>query len=1344
MKKLIIPIYLLFLLLQGSYAFTIQRLGLEQGLSNNDIASITQDKQGVLWFATKWGLNRFDGCEFRIFRKSDGNTINFNELNVIYADQTDNLIWIATSRRGFNIFDENSGTFKDISQNSLEPYSPGHKGATDIKRDTKGNLWIAFYNGGVDYYDKQTHKFTNYNTANVKGLVSDMILSVCDDKKGQLYIANINDGLSILSVKDHVASNYRHSPIDPTSIPSNHVNCVFIDSYKNIWVGTNNGLALFNPIEKKFTTFQNISGNNHSISNNHITCIDETADKRLLVGTMYGGLNILDLENFYYSMFMGQINFKQISAGNLSNQLSHPNVACVFHDSFNNIWIGTNGGGINFIPNKNQYFNTYSYNPVVGNSNSLSHPFAAGLCIDNENALWVATDGGGIDVFRNDAKINNYNHSSNQIVGNNLITTFNDSEGNLWFGTFDGKIIRYKRKSKVFEPITGFDCKELQIRSFFEDKDKNIWIASYTGLHVYNLLTHKTKSYTTFNSGITDNMLQTVSQDKEGNIWVGTFSGQICIFNSDFKRIRMISPIKKLYNVFQIYRDSKNRMWAATGENLFMFCSWDDKRYASFGLKDGMADNFIASIIEDNNGNLWFSTNTGISCLNPQTKTVRNYNHFDGVPLGRFMVNSVAKTKDGIIYFGSDNGVCYFDTRKQMNVNNLPPIAITDVEISNIEDGFSGKTLHLPLNKEINLNYNQNTFSISFNVLDYSYNNQIEFCYMLEGLQDSWYNINTTKQVTFRNLPHGSYTFHLKYRYKNQNWSNKATLLPIIIRPPFWLSWWAKTIYGIVVLMIIVYFFRFYTLRLQLENSLYLEKQKGLQQQELNTERLKFYTNITHELRTPLTLILGPLEDLINEGNIQDIYQKKIKNIHKSAVRLLDLINQILEFRKTETQNRKLYVQRADLSNHIREISLKYKELNRNQNLKIKYSIQEGYYELMYDPEVVTIILDNLISNAIKYTPTGEVMLSLYKIVENEISYTVIKVIDSGYGIEANSLSRIFDRYYQVNSIYQASGSGIGLSIVKNLVKLHEANISVESQHGQGTTFCIKLLTNNTYPNALHTEAKVECQAFDEKANTKPIMLIVEDNLDISNYVSETFTDDFDILTAENGLQGMELAFSNIPDIIISDIMMPVMDGTEFCKRVKEDLRTSHIPFILLTAKDTIPDKTEGYIVGADSYITKPFSGSLLKSRVVNILEARKKLATLFGGSFTQKQEDEQMKINPIDNEFIKKITAFVEEHLEDEDINIGNIAVMVYMSYSTLYRKIKALTGLSTNEFIRKIRMQNAYKLLTTHKYGISEVMYMVGISSSTYFRKCFKEEFSLSPMEYVKTLKNVKKLEL
>jgi len=432
------------------------------------------------------------------------------------------------------------------------------------------------------------------------------------------------------------------------------------------------------------------------------------------------------------------------------------------------------------------------------------------------------------------------------------------------------------------------------------------------------------------------------------------------------------------------------------------------------------------------------------------------------------------------------------------------------------------------------------------------------------------------------------------------------------------------------------------------------------------------------------------------------------------------------------------------LSNHIREISLKYKELNRNQNLKIKYSIQEGYYELMYDPEVVTIILDNLISNAIKYTPTGEVMLSLYKIVENEISYTVIKVIDSGYGIEANSLSRIFDRYYQVNSIYQASGSGIGLSIVKNLVKLHEANISVESQHGQGTTFCIKLLTNNTYPNALHTEAKVECQAFDEKANTKPIMLIVEDNLDISNYVSETFTDDFDILTAENGLQGMELAFSNIPDIIISDIMMPVMDGTEFCKRVKEDLRTSHIPFILLTAKDTIPDKTEGYIVGADSYITKPFSGSLLKSRVVNILEARKKLATLFGGSFTQKQEDEQMKINPIDNEFIKKITAFVEEHLEDEDINIGNIAVMVYMSYSTLYRKIKALTGLSTNEFIRKIRMQNAYKLLTTHKYGISEVMYMVGISSSTYFRKCFKEEFSLSPMEYVKTLKNVKKLEL
>lgn len=536
---------------------------------------------------------------------------------------------------------------------------------------------------------------------------------------------------------------------------------------------------------------------------------------------------------------------------------------------------------------------------------------------------------------------------------------------------------------------------------------------------------------------------------------------------------------------------------------------------------------------------------------------------------------------------------------------------------------------------------------------------------------------------------------------------------------------------------------RFYKRKLDLESSLEVERKQSLNKQELNEERLRFYTNITHELRTPLTLILGPLEDLLSDATLSPKHANKISIIHDSATRLLNLINRILEFRKTETQNRKLSVAKGDLGQLVQEVGLRYKELNPNNKVNYHIHIETEDTEIFYDADMITIILDNLMSNAAKYTSEGDITLSLRSVEENQIKYTEISVSDTGHGIDAEALPHIFDRYYQAKSKYQASGSGIGLALVKGLSELHEGILKVESTVDTGTTFTLRLLTENTYPNAIHAQHDMEKKPMDAEETTitdtptenHPIVLVVEDNADIREYIRSSFTDIYEVITAKDGKEGWELAQVRIPNIIVSDIMMPVMDGIELCKRIKEDMRTSHIPVILLTAKDSLQDKEEGYASGADSYLTKPFSAKLLHSRINNLLETRKKIASLLALADTQpKQESAVSSLNKLDNEFLQKITQIIEENLEMEKMDIAFIADKMCMSHSTLYRKIKGLTDMSANEFIRKVKMRKGVELLMSGQYTISEIAYMIGFSSVAYFRQCFKDEYGMSPSDYVK----------
>lgn len=791
--------------------------------------------------------------------------------------------------------------------------------------------------------------------------------------------------------------------------------------------------------------------------------------------------------------------------------------------------------------------------------------------------------------------------------------------------------------------------------------------------------------------------------------------------------------------------DSRKRILVATREGIIIFKDVSQPNvFVSFGAKEGLENTQVRAIQEDHDGYIWISTNGGISRLDEKNKRFYNYNYHDGIPMGDFMDGSTCITPDGTLFFGSQNGACYFNPRELSSPREVSPVTITQFFIYNKQTESRDTRLPVPIsNRIVELPYNQNTFNISFNVLDYTQSSQVEFSYMLEGLENAWYSTQGDNQVTFRNIPHGNYVFKVKTRFRNQEWNENAAQLTVVIAPPLWLTWYAKLGYVILFIFALYALLRFYKRKLDLESSLEVERKQSLNKQELNEERLRFYTNITHELRTPLTLILGPLEDLLSDATLSPKHANKISIIHDSATRLLNLINRILEFRKTETQNRKLSVVKGDLGQLVQEVGLRYKELNPNNKVNYHIHIETEDTEIFYDADMITIILDNLMSNAAKYTSEGDITLSLRSVEENQIKYTEISVSDTGHGIDAEALPHIFDRYYQAKSKYQASGSGIGLALVKGLSELHEGILKVESTVDTGTTFTLRLLTENTYPNAIHAQHDMEKKPMDAEETTitdtptenHPIVLVVEDNTDIREYIRSSFTELYEVITAKDGKEGWELAQARIPNIIVSDIMMPVMDGIELCKRIKEDMRTSHIPVILLTAKDSLQDKEEGYASGADSYLTKPFSAKLLHSRINNLLETRKKIASLLALADTQpKQESAVSSLNKLDNEFLQKITQIIEENLEMEKMDIAFIADKMCMSHSTLYRKIKGLTDMSANEFIRKVKMRKGVELLMSGQYTISEIAYMIGFSSVAYFRQCFKDEYGMSPSDYVK----------
>lgn len=1308
-------------------------LVIKDGLSSNYIAGITQDKKGFMWFATKYGLNRYDGNKFKVYIKNaHQGQLNSNDINKVVADTVNNRVWIGNKWNGLNLFDCEREEFSSFLYNKSDPQSLSSNEISDIIVSCDGKVWISTVNRGLELYDSESNSFVHFNKSTITGFPSDEINAISEGLNKNIYIAHPNDGLTLFSFQNKTVVNYRHTPNNEQSIPSNKIYTVYVDSNGQIWLGTDQGLSLFDPIKETFRNFRDVNGIHHKLKE-RVHCIKQTTDNRIWIGTNS------DLCYFETSdinkILAGQKEVNYMYIRDIYWGISNPSVYCIYEDSFNNVWIGSNGGGASFINRTPSFFHSYKTDRIPGVINGLNDKEVMAICIAEDESIWMGTDGGGLNVYTDGIRSDIYSRDTGETLTNAYFSSLKDSNNDLWFGSYSGIEI-YEVKAKKFSRYKSLIESDI-VFSFFEDNNKNVWIATNHGIEIFNLDSKERKIFNKTNSLLSTNEIRSISQDKNGKIWIGTLNKGIYIYDCEKKTFfdSDIFNVTLNRSINQIFRDSSDKMWLATNEGLVMFSPENLNHYTEFNTTDGLACNYVCSIEEDSDKNIWMSTNTGISCFLISENRFLNYDHTDGALYGNYMNNSVSKTSEGIIFFGSINGACFFDPKNRPKDIYVPPVILTEFRVYDKSPQINTPESFLPMIKnKVSLKYNQDIFTVFFSVMDKAIQKQVEYAYRIKELGDSWINLGVDNQITFRNMPYQSYELQVRARYKNQDWQHKYSTLTIVINPPLWWSWWAKLIYSICLGAIVFYIINSYKRRLNFKSSLIIEKEKLDRQKELNEERLRFYTNITHELKTPLALILGPLEDLQSESDMSDKQVKKISLIHKNTIRLLNLVKQILEFRKTETQNKKLCVIYDDISKIVQEIGFKHKESNKNLEIEFKINIYTDKLKLYFDPEVITMIIDNLLSNAFKYTQEGEIIINLRSEINNNIEYTEIEVYDTGVGIAEEDIEYIFERYYQANK--KVSGFGIGLALVKNLVDLHEGVIFFESQVGIGTSFRVRLLTNNYYPEAIHID--IQQKEKEDIKYEKPLVLLVEDDNDMRDYLAESLINSYEVVLAEDGIQGFTAASSHIPDIIISDIMMPNKDGIQLCKELKANMQTSHIPVILLTAKDTLQDKTEGYNVGADSYITKPFSASLLRSRIENLLENQKKIASLISSNISLKKTLFKDSLNKIDNEFLEKITTIVEENLLNEKIDIPSIANELSMSYSSLYRKVKALTGITTGEFIRKIRIRKSEQLLLSGKYNISEVAHLVGLNSISYFRECFKDEYGMSPSEYLKKMSN------
>ncbi|WP_256011241.1 hybrid sensor histidine kinase/response regulator transcription factor [Desertivirga xinjiangensis] len=1350
-------------------------MSINDGLSQNTIFSMHQDTKGFIWIGTEDGLNRYDGYEFKVFKNELNNkkSLANNQVNVI-AETSGRTLLIGTTA-GISIYNPQTEDFSNISIQASGKDVQSANFVTAIVPENDHLIWIGTYDG-LKLYDLVQKKLLNNNLVNTLsksniqvlykdnadvlwiGLRNDLkcinlktdkfvpvpsllqktisanpgtIRVIKQDQKGNIWLGSEQSGLFYYNAANNSCINYRYEAGNMQSLPVNVVRDIFFNDDGHVWLATRKGLSILDPAIHKFTTYTHEKYDPESLSHRSVLKIMRDRDGSIWVGTFAGGLNIYNPVS---------LNFQNIGE-QLGNRpgLNNPVVSSILHEADGALWIGTEGGGLNFL---NRSTGKYEFYNLKKNGPQSSENIVKSLARDLKGNIWVGAFDG---LYYFNVKTKTFTDytlkKDNDFRGRSQVYTVLAESTGVWAGTNGGGLL-------YFDPVKG-------LKSYVHDPVNQ--------------------------NSISGNNITSLVKDRLGNLWVGTLQGLCYLDRKQNKFLRYVHEQRNPHSITNnsitsLFIDSSQRLWIGTRAGL-NFLNAETKQFIPFSEKEGLANNVIRAINEDRMGNIWVSSNRGISRIQlaagRRAAIIKNYSISDGLQSNQFLSGASYRMDNGELLFGGINGITTFFPEKIRSNKRVPTVQFTDFLINSkrvpIGTKDSPQNIHINESRNITLAYNQAYITFKFAALSYINSEKNQYAYKLKGfLNDDWHYVGNQRTATYTNLSAGTYEFLVKSANNDGLWNEAPARIFIRVLPPWYKTWWAYACYLAVFCTLLYFFYYFSYKTAKLKSDLDFEQMSREKDQELVQRKLKFFTHISHEIKTPLTLILSPIEKLMSLSSLDNKVQHQLRLIYRNGERLMRLTNQLLDYRKLETGNIKLEAAEGDMIRFTREMLTAFQTYAKSKDIELKLITEAKSVQLWFDRDKMEKVIFNLISNSLKFTPAGgyiHVKLNVQAGQGQSNKYLKIEVQDNGVGIPPENLGSLFKEFQNYNHAgVNNNGTGLGLSFSKGLVELHGGSIEAQSILGENgneniTVFRVTLplgrehlndsdvIQNYNGSENINAYLSHELPVFEKTTEKKEsiltmagerrfIMLLVEDNPDVMDFMAAHFERDFEVITAADGAEGWERAIKAIPDIIISDVMMPNLTGTELCSQLKVDPRTSHIPVILLTAREPMLFKIEGLETGADDYITKPFHLPYLDLKVWNLIESRIKLREKYSREITLQPTN--VAITSPDEKFLEKAMKHIEENISEPSLGVEELSRVVGMSKTTLYRKIKALTNQNTNEFIRSVRLNRAAQLLSQNKFNISEIAYQVGFTNQNYFRKCFKEQFGSTPSDYIASKQN------
>lgn len=1300
--------------------FYFRSLGVEDGLSQNMIYAILQDKQGFMWFATQDGLNRYDGNSFKVYKKNLA-TEGSLKSDAIFslAEDADGLLWIGTDN-GVYLYNPVLDRFGSLSLQTQEgTVVTGIVRA--IEQDKQGNMWLAVSDKGVFCVTPQ-RKMRFYSLSRYQKPGQGMIRDLCFDGEGTLWIATYQQGILKLApstgLVKQLLMNESRSPIS-----GNDVNALCLLDAETMLVGTvSRGLLKLNLHDERFSTVLERDEEGKTLFVRQV-CVDKSG--KVWFGTETGGY-------IYSPQEEGFTHFRHIF--NDPYSLSDNAIHSIYQDREGGVWLGTFFGGVNYFTEAFARFEKYYPLPGAG---FISGKSISEFCEDARGNIWIGTEDGGLNCFDPASKT----FAKGFVPADNIHALMCDGD-KLWIGSFSEGLFVLDLKTRSVKSYRSSSSKETlnndNIYSIYKDCGGTVWIGTLTGLHRY---LPRTGGFEAMHSKEITSQVNDIKEDEDGMLWFATLGQGVFSYDKERDKwqhypVPVRGDVVRGKMVVCLLGDKRHGLWMGTeGAGLVYY----DKRSHSFtdyySVENGLPNNVIYQLLQDADGCVWGSTNKGLFRLDPRTKKVKTYTHSDGLLGDQFNYKSGFVSRTGKMYFGGVKGFVAFDPHDVLSSPVPPSVVLNSFQLDNVEVPVGEGSLlrnSITHTRQITLSHNQSIFSLGFAALSYVSPQSTEYACKLEGWDQDWIYAGQSHRITYSNLPPGAYTFHVKVAGSDGRWNEAGTSLDIRVLPPFYRTAWAYLCYALLAVLLIYYCVRRYIGRLKKRNEeamALLERQK---EKELYDSKINFFTNVTHEIRTPLSLIKAPLDEVMKQIKPSDACFDHLSIIQRNANRLLKLVNELLDFRKAEAQGLKLNFVRADVAVLVSETVRRFMPTAHVKNIAFREAYPENGLQADVDVEVFTKILSNLFNNALKHAAT----YAGISLESRENTFRLI-VANDGDRIPPEHAERIFDPFVKLDE--NSLGTGIGLPFARTLIEAHKGRIFVDVNQPQ-TTFVLELPLWQEVAITLMGDSEEELPAEDGRPfadavalpdfSHRKVLLSVEDNEEFQNFMVGQLKANYQVLKARNGQEALALLAKQTVDLIISDVMMPVMDGLALCKEVKENLRYSHIPVVLLTAKTGLQSQLDGLKIGADEYIAKPYSIDFLRARIENLLANRKKIRE----SYKQSPEStvEVIAHSKADEDFLNNLVEAIHTRLDEVDLDVDALAVMMNMSRATLYRKVKSISELTPNDFIRLIRLKKAAELLREKEYRINEIAFIVGFSSSSYFSKCFYKQFGVLPKDF------------